>query len=95
MRLKNILSVVIQEMSSLRKFDVLDPDAEALLDKALTCMVKYKWSLTRGIYLLMCDESGYVVDDGILFRLTSDAFRWCFGSDESTELLKISPEIMN
>ena len=40
MRLKNILSVVIQEMSSLRKFDVLDPDAEALLDKALTCMVK-------------------------------------------------------
>ncbi len=80
-------SVTIQDMSSLRKFDVLGPDAEALLDKALTRNIN-KLALNRGVYALMCDESGGVIDDGTLFRLTHDAFRWCCGSDDSAEQLK-------
>ncbi len=80
-------AVTIQDMSSLRKFDVLGPDAEALLDKALTRNIS-KLSLNRGVYALMCDESGSVIDDGTLFRLTPDAFRWCCGSDDSAEQLK-------
>ena len=80
-------AVTIQDMSSLRKFDVLGPDAEMLLDKALTRNVS-KLALNRGVYALMCDESGSVIDDGTLFRLTNDAFRWCCGSDDSAEQLK-------
>jgi len=80
-------AVIIQDMSSLRKFDVLGPDAETLLDKALTRNVS-KLALNRGVYALMCDESGSVIDDGTLFRLTDDAFRWCCGSDDSAEQLK-------
>jgi len=74
-------------MSSLRKFDVLGPDAEMLLDIALTRNIS-KLALNRGVYALMCDESGSVIDDGTLFRLTPDAFRWCCGSDDSAEQLK-------
>ena len=80
-------AVTIQDMSSLRKFDVLGPDAEMLLDKALTRNIS-KLALNRGVYALMCDESGSVIDDGTLFRLTPDAFRWCCGSDDSAEQLK-------
>ena len=80
-------AVTIQDMSSLRKFDVLGPDAEALLDIALTRNIT-KLALNRGVYALMCDEAGSVIDDGTLFRLTEDAFRWCCGSDDSAEQLK-------
>ena len=80
-------AVTIQDMSSLRKFDVLGPDAEMLLDKALTRDIS-KLALNRGVYALMCDDSGSVIDDGTLFRLTDDAFRWCCGSDDSAEQLK-------
>jgi len=80
-------AVTIQDMSSLRKFDVLGPDAETLLDKALTRNIG-KLALNRGVYALMCDQAGSVIDDGTLFRLTPDAFRWCCGSDDSAEQLK-------
>jgi len=75
-------SVTIQDMSSIRKFDVLGPDAEKLLQRALTRDIT-KLSVNRGIYALMCDETGSVIDDGTLFRLTDDTFRWCCGSDDS------------
>ena len=80
-------SVTVQDMSSLRKFDVLGPDAEALLNKVLTRDIT-KLALNRGVYALMCDEAGSVIDDGTLFRLTEDALRWCCGSDDSAEQLK-------
>jgi len=73
-------AVTIQDMSSIRKFDVLGPDAEA---RDIT-----KLSVNRGIYALLCDESGHVIDDGTLFRLTPDTFRWCCASDESGLQLK-------
>ncbi len=87
-------AVTIQDMSSLRKFDVLGPDAEALLQLALTRNIS-KLALNRGVYALMCDESGSVIDDGTLFRLTPDAFRWCCGSDDSGYQLKKLAESSN
>ena len=75
-------TVTIQDMSSLRKFDVLGPDAEALLQQALTRDLT-KLSINRGVYALMCDDTGTVIDDGTLFRLGADTFRWCCGSDDS------------
>ncbi len=84
-------AVTIQDMSSIRKFDVLGPDAEALLQTALTRDIT-KLSVNRGIYGLICDETGSVIDDGTLFRLTPDAFRWCCGSDDSGLHLKAVAE---
>jgi len=66
---------------------VLGPDAEALLQRALTRDMR-KLSVNRGVYALMCDETGSVIDDGTLFRLAPDAFRWCCGSDDSGHQLK-------
>lgn len=84
-------AVTIQDMSSIRKFDVLGPDAEALLQKALTRNIN-TLSVNRGIYALMCDDTGSVIDDGTLFRLTQDTFRWCCGSDDSGLQLKAIAE---
>lgn len=80
-------AVTLQDMSSLRKLDILGPDAERLLDLALTRNVK-KLSVNRGLYALMCDRAGHVLDDGTLFRLAPEVFRWCCGSDESGKQLK-------
>jgi len=85
-------TVTVQDMSSLRKFDILGPDAEALLQMALTRNIS-KLALNRGVYALMCDESGSVIDDGTLFRLTDDTFRWCCGSDDSGIQLKKLAEV--
>lgn len=80
-------AVTVQDLSSLRKFDVLGPDAESLLQQALTRDVT-KLALNRGVYALMCDDTGSVIDDGTLFRLGQDTFRWCCGSDDSGIQLK-------
>lgn len=80
-------AVTVQDLSSLRKFDVLGPDAEALLQLALTRNIS-KLAVNRGVYALMCDETGSVIDDGTLFRLSADTFRWSCGSDDSGIQLK-------
>jgi len=72
----------LQDMSSLLKYDIVGPDAEELLDLCLTRNVS-KLSQHRGFYGLVCDERGYVMDDGTLFRLEPNAFRWCCGSPNS------------
>ncbi|MFK8076655.1 MAG: DUF1989 domain-containing protein [Granulosicoccus sp.] len=85
-------AVVVQDMSSLRKFDVIGPDAEKLLQLALTRDMN-KLSINRGVYALMCDKTGSVIDDGTLFRLTNETFRWCCGSDDSgLQLKKVAKE---
>ncbi len=80
-------AVTVQDMSSLRKFDIVGPDAQALLQLATTRNVA-KLPVWRGSYTLMCDESGSVIDDGTLFRLAPEIFRWCCGSDESGRVLQ-------
>ena len=79
-------AVTVQDMSGLRKFDIVGPDAEKLLQQATTRNVS-RLAVWRGAYTLMCDESGTVIDDGTLFRLGPDLFRWCCGSEESGRTL--------
>ncbi|MEM8665832.1 MAG: glycine cleavage T C-terminal barrel domain-containing protein, partial [Pseudomonadota bacterium] len=79
-------AVTVQDMSALRKFDVKGPDAERLLQWVTTRDVA-RLPVYRGIYTLICDEMGQVVDDGTLFRLAPDLFRWCCGSEESGRTL--------
>ncbi len=80
-------AVTVQDMSGLRKFDIVGPDAEKLLQQATTRNVA-KLPVWRGSYTLMCDESGSVIDDGTLFRLAPEIFRWCCGSEESGRSLQ-------
>lgn len=84
--------VTVQDMSSLRKFDVMGPDAERLLQLCLSKNVA-KLSVNRGLYALMLADTGAVMDDGTLFRLAPELFRWCCGSDQSgKQLRKIAEE---
>lgn len=80
-------AVTLQDMSGLRKFDIIGPDAEKLMQLATTRNVT-KLPVWRGSYTLMCDDSGTVIDDGTLFRLAPDLFRWCCGSEESGRALQ-------
>ncbi|MEM8789393.1 MAG: DUF1989 domain-containing protein [Pseudomonadota bacterium] len=76
----------LQDMSGLRKFDVHGPDAAQLLQAALTRDIG-KLAVWRGTYALICDAQGEVIDDGTLFRLAPQRFRWCCGTEESARHL--------
>lgn len=80
-------AVTLQDMSSLRKYDVVGPDAETLLQLCMTRDIS-KLSVNRGTYSLICSDTGAVIDDGTLFRLAPSIFRWCCGSEESARQLK-------
>ncbi len=75
-------AVTVQDLSGLRKYDILGPDAEKLLQRATTRNVA-KLPQWRGHYTLMCDDQGVLIDDGTLFRLAPNVFRWCCGTEES------------
>ena len=71
---------VIMDLSPLRKFEVLGPDAEALMQWAVTRNVR-KLSVGQVVYTAMCYETGRMLDDGTIFRLGPDNFRWICGDD--------------
>lgn len=86
-------AVTVQDMSGLRKYDVIGPDATKLLQQVVTRDV-VKLPEWRGTYTLICDETGSVVDDGTLFHLGPHLFRWCCGSEESLRILKATADVM-
>lgn len=86
--------VTLQDMSGLRKYDIIGPDAERLLQKAMTRDIA-RLAVWRGTYALICDTSGNVIDDGTLFRLGHELFRWCCGSEESARVLQELAETEN
>ncbi|SEN31060.1 aminomethyltransferase [Gemmobacter aquatilis] len=82
---------VVLDLSPLRKFEVTGPDAEALLQWTLTRDVK-KLSVGQVVYSAMCYEHGGMIDDGTLFRLGRDQFRWIGGDDYSGVWLREQAE---
>ena len=84
-------AATLQDMSGLRKFDIVGPDALELLQHCMTRDVS-RLSQHRGLYALMCDARGSVLDDGTLFRLEDTAFRWCCGCDNSALHLREQAE---
>jgi aminomethyltransferase len=66
------------DLSPLRKFEVTGPDAESLLQYALTRNVR-KLAVGQVVYTSMCYEHGGMIDDGTLFRLGDNNFRWIGG----------------
>ncbi len=73
---------VIMDLSPLRKFEITGPDALALLQYALTRNVR-KLAVGQVVYTAMCYEHGGMIDDGTLFRLGDNNFRWVGGCDYS------------
>lgn len=86
-------AATLQDMSGLRKYDVIGPDAAALLQHCLTRNVE-KLAQHRGFYALMCDERGSVLDDGTLFCIEPTTYRWCCGSDDSALHLREMAETL-
>jgi len=61
------------DVSTLGKIEVMGPDAGKLLDGTYTMrMSNIKLGMTR--YALMVDDSGVIVDDGIVGRIAEDRF---------------------
>ena len=71
---------VVLDLSPLRKFEVTGPDAEALMQWCVTRDMK-KLSQGQVVYTAMCYEHGGMIDDGTVFRLGRDQFRWIGGDD--------------
>ncbi len=79
--------VAVMDLSALRKFEVTGPDAEALLQWVLTRDVK-KLGAGQVVYSAMCYPHGGMIDDGTLFRMGPDRFRWIGGSDFGGEWMR-------
>jgi aminomethyltransferase len=73
---------VVLDLSPLRKFEVTGPDAEALLQYCCTRDIR-KLSTGQVVYTAMCYENGGMIDDGTVFRLGQNLFRWIGGDDYS------------
>lgn len=75
-------NAVVMDLSPLRKFEVTGPDAEALLQYCVTRDIR-KLSPGQVVYTAMCYENGGMIDDGTVFRLGQNNFRWIGGDDVS------------
>ena len=71
---------VMMDLSALRKFEVLGPDAEALLQATFTRNVR-RLAIGQVSYGALCYESGGMIDDATVFRLGADNFRFVGGDD--------------
>ena len=78
---------VVLDLSPLRKFEVTGPDAEALLQYCVTRDIR-KLAVGQVVYTAMCYENGGMIDDGTVFRLGQNNFRWIGGDDYSGQWLR-------
>ena len=72
----------VMDLSPLRKYEVTGPDAEELMQVCVTRDMK-RLSVGQVVYTAMCYEHGGMIDDGTVFRLGDNNFRWIGGNDTS------------
>jgi len=75
-------AAVVIDLSPLRKYEVLGPDAELLMQTCVTRNIR-RLAVGQVVYTAMCYENGGMIDDGTVFRLGQDNFRWIGGNDNS------------
>ncbi len=78
---------IIMDLTALRKFEILGPDAEELCQTCFTRNVR-KMSVGEVVYSAMCYETGTMIDDGTLFRMTEVNYRWIGGTDAGGDWLR-------
>ncbi len=71
---------IIMDLSVLRKFEVIGPDAEELMQIAVTRDIR-KLAVNQIVYTAMCNEQGGMIDDGTVFRIGQNNFRWVCGDE--------------
>jgi aminomethyltransferase len=78
---------VVMDLSPLRKWEVLGPDAEALIQMAITRDVR-RLAVGQVVYTAVCNETGGMIDDATVFRLGEDLFRFVGGDPYTGVWLK-------
>src|SRR4051794_11453601 len=68
----------VMDLSPLRKWEVLGPDAEALVQAAITRDAR-RLAVGQVVYTAVCNETGGMIDDATVFRLADDNFRFVGG----------------
>ena len=69
---------VVMDLSPLRKWEVLGPDAERLIQHAITRDAR-RLAVGHVVYTAVCNETGGMIDDATVFRLGDDNFRFIGG----------------
>ena len=82
---------ILLDLSALRKFEITGPDSEALLDYIFTRNIK-AMPVGGVVYTAMCYPHGGMLDDGTVFRLARDNFRWIGGSDYGGDWIRDKAE---
>ncbi|AAK65826.1 aminomethyltransferase family protein [Sinorhizobium meliloti] len=67
-------AVAMGDMSPLSKYVIAGPDAEAMMDRLIPRDIR-KLQVGQIYYAPWCDENGYVVGDGLVFRMDENTFR--------------------
>jgi aminomethyltransferase len=78
---------VVMDLSPLRKWEVLGPDAEVLMQQAVTRDIR-RLAVGQVAYTAVCNETGGMIDDGTVFRLAQDNFRFVGGDEYDGVWLK-------
>ena len=83
---------VVMDLSPLRKWEVLGPDAEALIQATITRDAR-RLAVGQVVYTAVCNETGGMIDDATVFRMADDNFRF-IGGDPYTgvHLKKVAEE---
>jgi glycine cleavage system T protein (aminomethyltransferase) len=81
----------VMDLSPLRKFEVLGPDAESLMQATITRDAR-RLSVGQVVYTAVCNATGGMVDDATVFRLGQDNFRFVGGDDYDGVWLKEQAE---
>lgn len=74
--------VVVMDLSPLRKLEIMGPDAESFLQSVFPRDIR-KLAAGQIFYTALCFDHGGMIDDGTLFRLCQNNFRWIGGDDAS------------
>jgi aminomethyltransferase len=81
------------DLSPLRKWEVLGPDAELLMQRTVTRDIR-RLAAGQVVYTALCNETGGMIDDATVFRLGDDQFRFVGGDPYDGVWLKEQAERM-
>jgi len=81
----------VMDLSPLRKWEVLGPDAERLVQWVITRDAR-RLAVGQVVYTAVCNDTGGMVDDATVFRLGEDNFRFVGGDEADGVWLKEQAE---
>ncbi len=81
----------VMDLSPLRKWEILGPDAERLVQWVITRDAR-RLAVGQVVYTAVCNDTGGMVDDATVFRLGEDNFRFVGGDEADGVWLKEQAE---